>query len=242
MLNSESNTKYRKPSIVLSIRFLLVGEGSFDRGLVDHLERCCVLAGADEASGVAPDLSRLPRQVGQTVAAKLEAALKLEPSVDFVFLHRDADSRDSRPRHEEILRAVEGISVDLRYVAVVPVQETEAWLLLDEGEIRTVAENPNGSVHLNVPTLHTVENIADPKAYLDEAILNASEQSGRHQDRIRKRLSQKKTLLIRRLDAEGPVSRVPAWIKMFSDLKSLIEELKLLTSLTLRTDYRLNSG
>lgn len=211
---------------MLSIRFLFIGEGSSDSELAGHLERCCVLAGADEASGVAPELSRLPEQVGHTVAAKLEAALRLEPDVDFAFLHRDADSRDPQPRHDEIYQAIQEVSTNLRYVAVVPVQETEAWLLLDEPEIRMVAENPNGRTCLSIPAPNTVENIADPKTRLTETILDASEQRGRRRDRIRKKLPQKRTLLIRRLNAEGLVQEVPAWSRMFFDLKSLIHELK----------------
>lgn len=211
---------------MLSVRFLFIGEGSSDNELVGHLERCCILAGADEASGVAPDLSRLPEPVGHTVAAKLKAALQLEPEVDFAFLHRDADSRNHKPRYEEIHRAVQEVSTALRYVAVVPVQETEAWLLLDESEIRRVAENPRGRSALSIPDPVAVENITDPKAQLAESILNASESTGRRRERIKKKFPQNRKLLIRRLDPNGLVREVPAWAQMFLDLKSLVDGLK----------------
>ncbi len=211
---------------MLSVRFLFIGEGPSDNELAAHLERCCILAGADEASGVAPDLSRLPEQVGHTVAAKLKAALQLEPEVDFAFLHRDADSRNPEPRYEEIHQAVQEVSTSLRYVAVVPVQETEAWLLLDEPEIRRVAENPAGQSALSIPDPVSVETITDPKAQLAESILNASERTGRRRDRIRKKFPQNRKLLIRRLDPDGLVCEVPSWAKMFSDLKSLVSDLE----------------
>lgn len=209
-----------------SVRFLFIGEGSSDNALTDHLERCCILAGADEASSVAPDLSRLPEPVGHTVTAKLRAALRLEPTVDFVFLHRDADSRDPEPRHEEVYRAVQEVAATLSYVAIVPVQETEAWLLLDESEIRMVAENPGGNIALSIPAPTAIERIADPKSHLTEMILNASEQTGRRRNRIKRRFPQKRALLIRRLDPEGRVREVPAWTRMFLDLRSLINGLK----------------
>ena len=207
-----------------SVRFLFIGEGTIDDELVGHLERCCVLAGADEASGVAPDFSRLPH-VGRTVAAKLERALQLEPNVNLVFLHRDADSRDPTPRHDEIHRAVQEVGDDVKYVAVVPVQETEAWLLLDEREVRSVAENPRGRVPLGLPTPSAVENVADPKAQLKEAILLASERTGRRRERISKKYAQKRKLLIRRLDPTGSVCGVPSWTRMFSDLKYMIRQI-----------------
>lgn len=226
MLNSESITNYKKTSIVLSVRFLFVGEGSSDNELTNHLERCCILAGADEASGVAPDLSRLPQHVGHTVTAKLKVALRLEPTVDFVFLHRDADSQDSEPRYHEIHHAVAEVSPTLRYVAVVPVQETEAWLMLDEDEIRMVAENPSGSVLLSIPTPKAIEGIANPKERFADTILQASEQTGRRRDRVRRKLPQKRSLLIRRLDPEGLVSGAPSWMRMFSDLETLIDQVE----------------
>ena len=106
-----------------------------------------------------------------------------------------------------------------------PVRETESWLLLDESEIRKAAENPSGSVSLKIPTPTTVENIADPKAHLARMILRASEQTGRRRDQIKKKIEQKRTLLIRRLDPEGLVSGVPSWSQMFFDLKAIIDEL-----------------
>lgn len=211
---------------MLSVRFLLVCEGTSDQELVFHLERCCILAGADEASGVAPDLSRLPIRVGHTVAEKLKVALELEPAVDFAFLHRDADSRNPQPRYEEIRGAIREIATGLRYVAVVPVQATEAWLLLNEPEIRKVAENPNGANLLDIPDSSAVENIADPKERFNELIVEASERGGRRRERVRKDLPKKKRQLLNRLDPRGPIREVPSWKRMFSDLESLIGQLE----------------
>lgn len=170
---------------MLSVRFLLVCEGPSDRELVHHLERCCILAGADEASGVAPDLRRLPVQVGNKVSEKLRAALQLEPTVDFAFLHRDADSPDPQPRYDEIRQAVQKVASELQYIAVIPVQETEAWLLLDEFKIRRVAENPTGQNPLEIPSPSAVESVTNRKEQLEEIILEASERSGRRRDKIK---------------------------------------------------------
>lgn len=88
-------------------------------------------------------------QATKGLANKLSTALLLEPSANLVFAHRDADATDEAPRVDEIKTAAEGPAVHT--VPVVPVRETEAWLLLDEGAIRHVVENPSSSVELSLP-------------------------------------------------------------------------------------------
>lgn len=208
------------------IRFLLLGEGGSDLALVTHLERCLVLAGAAEAGGEAPDLGRLSNPPGHRVADKLRAALeRLNPVFDVVFIHRDADSPDPAPRNEEIREAVAEVAPEVRYVSVVPVQELEAWLLLDEREIRLIAENPLGRTPLDLPAPAAVEGIARPKERLEAAIVMASESTGRRLDKLKARLGEKRSVLIRRLDPAGPVSRVPAWQRLQEDLRALVTEI-----------------
>lgn len=204
---------------------MFVGEGPFDEHLVPHLRRCCVLAGADEAEDVTIPLSKLGSRSGRTVAEKLSFALELEPNVNMVFLHRDADSADSQPRYEEIHEAVQTVTPELVYVAVVPVQETEAWLLLDEPEIRRVAGNPKGTVALDVPSARQVENISSPKEHLHALILQASEQTGRQYRKVKQQLNQKCLLVIDGLDPTGPVCDVPSWQRMFSDLTVAVDKV-----------------
>jgi len=209
--------------VTLKISFVLVCEGSFDRGLLSHLETLCVRAGADEAAGTAPDLSVLPTKVEQTVASKVRAALALEPAANLVFVHRDSDSRDPEPRYQEISSAMS--EFDREHVAVVPVQETEAWLILDEDEIRHVASNPNGKTNLNLPKLAQVEDLADPKATLRYALVSASGLQGRRLARFKRRLPTLMAQLLRRLDLDGPIVRVPAWQRLQRDLEIALGQL-----------------
>lgn len=207
------------------IRFLLIGEGPFDERLATHLRRCCILAGADEAEDVTVPFSRLGERIGRTVAEKLKVALGLEPNVNLIFVHRDADSRNPEPRHDEIRDAIQTLAIAQPYVAVVPVQETEAWLLLDEFEIRRVAENPRGTIALDIPSTSQVERISSPKEHLNRVILQASEQTGRRYRKMKSRIHQKCILVLEALDPEGPVREVPSWQRMFSDLEAIIEEI-----------------
>ena len=209
----------------MQIRFLFVGEGPFDDYLVTHLRRCCILAGADEAEDVTIPIAKLGDRIGRKVTEKLTFALALEPNVNLVFVHRDADAVDPEPRHEEIREAIHALSIARPYVAVVPVQETEAWLLLDEMEIRRVADNPSGTVALDIPSARRVKRISNPKEHLDTVILTASEQTGRRYHKAKSKVHQKCILMLQALDPEGPVREVPSWQRMFSDLEAAVEEL-----------------
>lgn len=210
----------------MDIHFLFIGEGSSDEALVTHLEDVCILAGANEVSGIAPDLGRLGRRIGHDVSSKVEAALSLEPTANLLFVHRDADSRDPEPRYREIERAIQQLDVKVPHVSVVPVQEIEAWLLLEEAEIRRVAENPNGRVALNLPSPNTVENITNPKERLREALLTASETTGRRRQRFVSRFDDHRRLLIERLHASGRLSTVAAWRRLFADVEAAITRVR----------------
>lgn len=56
---------------------------------------------------------------------------------------------------------------------------TEAWFLIDEPSIRLAAGNPRGSQQLNLPSIRLLEQIADPKASLQECLRRASGYNGR---------------------------------------------------------------
>lgn len=209
---------------MLQVSFLLVCEGSSDAALVRHLEELCILCGADEVTGVAPDLALVP-EVGHTVAAKVEVALRLEPGVDLVFVHRDADGPDPRSRRAEIEAALEPVHHPALGVPLVPVQMTEAWLLLDEAQIRRAADNPNGRTVLNLPGPEEVEGIRQPKEVLFELLRTASELSGRRQRKFEKTLVRRRRRLLEELRCDGPVSGVPAWQRLKVDVKEALGRL-----------------
>jgi len=210
----------------MNIRFILISEGKSDDGLVRHLENLCLEAGADEVFGSAPDLSRLPYPPGHSLQAKIPAVLQYEPTANLLFLHRDADSRNSVPRHEEIKRVTISCRLDKQWVAIVPVQETEAWLLLDENAIRTVANKPGGQIPLNLPHPAHVEDVANPKERLKNSLAAASELSGRRYHRFISDFPKHRRLLLQRLPIAGPLQQVPAWLALKSAIKQAIEQLR----------------
>ena len=151
----------------------LLGEGRSDRALLPILRwllgRC-----ADQdirVEWVDTERFRLPHR---TLKEKVAAALIACPC-DLLFVHRDADHEDPQPRHEEIRGAVGAHP----HVAVVPVRETEAWLLIDPKAIAAAAGRPRWADALNLPPVARLEAVADPKRLLKSALMEALGQTGR---------------------------------------------------------------
>lgn len=216
----------------MRIHFVLIGEGSSDEGLIPHLENLCIQLGADEVTGTALDFQRLDRPIRRTVAAKLQAAIQLEPTADLFFIHRDANNQDPTPRYEEIRRAVNDSGLNKPWVSLVPIQETEAWLLLDEAAIRTVAGRPNGHQPLHLPRWQDLESVANPKERLKEALVRASELSGRRLVRFRRDFPDHRRLLLQRMPTGGQLAEIHAWVHLRDGLE---QAMRLLTSRTVES-------
>jgi len=64
------------------------------------------------------------------LSKKISLSLDLFPC-DLLFVHRDTDRETTDARKEEIFKAIEQISEELKanlFVCVIPVRMTEAWL------------------------------------------------------------------------------------------------------------------
>jgi hypothetical protein len=103
---------------------------------------------------------------------------------DVLFAHRDAEQQDPEQRRLEIPDTVHPL------VRIVPVRMTEAWLLFDEAAIRTAADNPRGTVRLDLPPLQRIEDLPDPKSRLREFVLAAADVRGRRRKRLTRDLPQ----------------------------------------------------
>ena len=132
------------------MRFLLACDGPSDVGLVSHIERLIADAGEAEVDGESwfrrPRSRRqLPRSSSGPLADKIRKGLEVaEGMADLLFVHRDAESQGAQARFDEIAKAMDVVADAPRWVGVVPVRMTEAWLILDEGAIRRAVGRPNG--------------------------------------------------------------------------------------------------
>jgi hypothetical protein len=163
---------------------------------------------------------------GSGLAGKVRAGLRLVPGCELVLVHRDADAAGHVARLEEIRGAVEQECPDLAYVCVVPVTMTEAWLLVDEAAIRRVAGRPRGATPLGLTKPAALEGVRDPKELLRQALVRASEHSGRRLKDFRKDFGHPRRELIDRIDRNGPVGRLPSWQRFVADVTEALAELR----------------
>ncbi|MHC4566509.1 MAG: hypothetical protein ACYTE3_12205 [Planctomycetota bacterium] len=157
----------------------------------------------------------MPKKLHQKIAASTDLY-----RCDLLFVHRDAERTSLEDRLDEVGRAIEEASRMKEIppsIGVVPVRMTEAWLLFDAGAIREAADNPNGTVRLNLPRLNRLEGIPDPKARLHALIREAAELGTHRTSRFR---------------VGHRVQRIPEYIQDFSPLRestafaNLEEELR----------------
>ena len=191
-----------------TLTYTLVSDGSSDRALIPIIDwllsttpgigdSLFVAQFADFRHEVDP-----PRKLDQ----RIERALAEYPC-RLLFVHRDAEIEPLEARVQEISTAATSQAVSA-FVPVVPVRMTEAWLLIDPMAIRSAAGNPNGNTPLDLPPLHQLEAVRDPKKLLLTALLAASEKSGRRLRQFERDLHRRK-------------GRVAEHISDFSPLRSL---------------------
>jgi len=147
-----------------SVSFAFLCEGSSDTGLIAHLETLLVHFGAQEVTGM-PDTRKgtIPARLRQLLTEATGAGINM------VFIHRDSDGPDREGREREIRQGVEESGFPHPFIPVIPVQETEAWLLLDEQAIRDVVACPKGKQPLNLPKPNAIEGTRNPKEILQKA-------------------------------------------------------------------------
>jgi hypothetical protein len=190
------------------IRFTLVSEGTSDASLIPILEWALREQGVVVAQGQFPRWDLLPKKP-KTLAEKITAGLQLY-ECDLLFVHRDADQHDPSPRRNEVDRAVDEANalqtVSVPSVPVIPIRETEAWLLIQEQAIRRAANNPNGRNDLELPPIQRIERCPDPKGELRRVLRAASGYSPQR---------------LKRFDTEAAMARVVAHIADFTPLRKL---------------------
>ena len=209
----------------MTLRFLLVCEGSSDTALIPHIRRLLVQYGQTDPEG-----NYWTR--GNLLAEKIQEELQHSGDCDLLLLHRDAgayqETRDAGPerRYDEIRRAVSEAGYTGAWVGIVPVQMTEAWLLLDEPAIRKVAGRPHSNAPLGLPPPNQVESDSDPTGRLAEALIVASGASGRRLRRFERDLPQIHRQLLEGLPPGGLLEQVPSWVRFRDELETELNTLQ----------------
>lgn len=205
---------------------LFIREGTSDAPLADIVES--MFREHDVSVRItSPDFSLLEGRLSKDLPSRMRAGLKLMgANVDVIICHRDADNQGHDARRLEMVSALSTISAPSLLVPIIPVRMTEAWLLLDETAIRTVAGSPGGTNDLALPKKSEVERVADPKAVLKTSILRAAQVTGRRSARLNERFSSHRRQLLERLDCFGPVADLPSWKRMLAEIGVAASNLK----------------
>lgn len=208
------------------VRFLLVCEGSSDGALVHHIRKLLVENGATGADG-SPYHSRAP------LSKKVNQGLDPSDLPDLLFVHRDADHhRDTaaagaRKRYSEIADAVQSASHGSRYVGIVPVRMTEAWLLVNASEIRRVAGKPDSRCDLHLPAIQNIEKLADPKKLLKEVLFRAGSPKGKRREKdFKSSFGEHRRQLIENLSVGGPLECLDSWVQFRKDTIAALQALR----------------
>ncbi|WP_419921392.1 hypothetical protein [Candidatus Poriferisodalis sp.] len=205
-------------------RGILLTDGPSDRPLAAHLEAMCLERGV-RVDVSAPEFERLPNPPGLSVENRLESIRRGERLPDLLFVHRDAERQHPQLRLQEITDATQQVASGLPFVPIIPVRMTEAWLLADQQLIRQIAGRPDSTVDLGIPPSDRLERMPDPKAALRQALAAASGNSGRALKKFDNRFGTHRRLLLERLDRSGPVSQLPRWQALESDLDRVLASL-----------------
>ena len=208
----------------MTLRFLLVCEGSSDAALIPHISKLLLQNEQIDPLGIGWTRSG-------PLADKISEGLQHSGGCDLLLVHRDADSDVDTPssgpnkRAEEIEEAVCCSGYTGPWAGIVPVRMTETWLLLDGSAIRQVAGRPNGYMPLGLPNQNQVESEPDPKACLAQALLAASETSGRRRKKFNRDIPHMRRLLLGHLPVGGLLEQVPSWVRFRDDLKSALGKM-----------------
>lgn len=203
------------------VRYTLLTDGTSDRSLVSALDWVIHRHGRPIEGRSWADLSLLPSPP-RRLRERIDAAIQLYPC-DLLFVHRDAEREPWEARQAEIGRAAEACAVP--YVPVIPVRMTEAWFLHDEAAIRLASANPRGRVSLELPPIHKLEELPDPKAALEQALLAAAEVSGRRLSQRRRGLPRMRARVAELTGDFSPLIGLPAFDRLLADVGAALTRL-----------------
>lgn len=205
------------------LRYTLVGDGPSDRALMPILRWLLLQSGIVlPLSPSWADPRRLQAKTNKLVD-RLPQALNLYPC-DLLFIHRDAEKEAAEVRYAEIAEAIGQLKAPPPTISVVPVRMTEAWLLTNEDAIRRAADNPNGKVKLNMPSIAEMENLPDPKERLNEILRLACDLSGRRLAQFKRDEAARRVRVADFVQDYSPLLCLPAFSRFQQDTYSLLEQ------------------
>lgn len=204
------------------LTYTLLGDGSSDWRLDYPIRWVLSELQVRVELGQWADLRRVSPKP-QSLTDRARAALELYPA-ELLVVHRDAEAAPHADRVAEIANSVRNVAQ--HHIAVVPVRMTEAWLLHDVAAIRRASGNPTGTVSLARPTAANVEALRDPKWTLEEALLTASQLTGRRRQKRRAEFPRMRERTAELITDYSALHVPPAFAEFVAALRSALIELR----------------
>ena len=205
-------------------RFTLVGDGPTDRALLPIVNWVLRQIPSNVNKGFIVEFTAARGPEGLSLQSRLPLALRDFPC-DVLLVHRDAEKESMETRIMEIEKAVPKLHP--RFVPIVPVHMTEAWLLIDIAAIRRAADNPNGIVPLTIPPIGRLESLPDPKETCNTLLIQASEKSGRRRERFKRpsELGLHRARIAELIRDFSPLKQLPAFCSFCKRVQAACEGL-----------------
>ena len=200
------------------LSYTLITDGSSDKTLIPIIN--WVL---DQIPGLryTGQYAEYTHKASAGLLRRVEAALRLY-ECDILFVHRDAEAMSLDKRIAEIHTQLQPLAKP--YIPVVPIRMTEAWLLIDEKAIRSAANNPNGKTPLKLPAIGALEQIADPKTLLFDALKQASELPQRRLANFQPASARHRVAEL--IDDFMPLRKLSAFTQFEADLRQALNRLE----------------
>ena len=189
----------------MRLRWTLAADGTSDRALMPVITH---LLGSIPTLQDIDIVAQFAGFVGFDLARRVQEAVRRFPC-DILFVHRDAENAGLDARHSEICAATANATPNI--VPTIPVRMTEAWLLIDARAIRKAADNPNGTIELEMPDVLTLEGIPNPKALMSDLLIRASEKSGRRRRRFTAEIAWRRARVAMLIEDFSALRHLPAF-------------------------------
>lgn len=157
------------------------------------------------------------------LADKVRTA-KLYYPFDILFVHRDAESTNSRliaQRCQEVNAELQEEDID-KTICIVPIKMMETWLLIDEVAIKKAAENRNYRGIINLPSLRILERESQPKELLHALLREASGKKGRNLKKFN--IDKAVHLVAENIEDFSPLRNLVAFQAFEDELKKVVDK------------------
>ncbi|WP_035282160.1 DUF4276 family protein [Brevibacterium album] len=208
-----------------TLTFLLVREGATDDALVDVIRKLIERCAGNAVFAITGDR----RTYRGRPAAQLEAVRSEGAELpNLVFVHHDSDSRDHTGVEKEIMHAATTVLGETeRIIPVIPVQETEAWMLADEELIQSVVGRSEKTYRsreqLKLPPVSRIEETASPKEVLRMALVLAGKEGAKAQKKTKQRFDAHREQLLENIELDGPIAQLPSWQRFVVETERAVE-------------------